>query len=71
MAWSMMLQTFSGTMALTKLIDTRFFIAEGVHRLGGLQYHQATGVDLNACSRHQFNVLTQSDDWLPERMACE
>ena len=46
-------------------IDTRFFIAEGVHRLGGLQYHQAAGVDLNACARHQFNVLTQSDDWLP------
>ena len=48
----------------------RLFVAQGVHGFRRLQYHKATGVDLDARAGYQLNVFTQLNNWLAESVSC-
>jgi hypothetical protein len=66
----MILQTRSGTIALTMLHpDAGLAVAQHVHRLGGLQHHQAHRLDLDAGARDDLQVLAELGQRLAEGLA--
>jgi hypothetical protein len=46
--------------------DAGFAVAQHVHRLGGLQHHQAHGLDLDAGARDDLDVAAQPGQFLPK-----
>jgi hypothetical protein len=46
--------------------DAGFAVAQHVHRLGGLQHHQAHGLDLDAGARDDLHVAAQVEELLAE-----
>ena len=46
-------------------------VAEGVHRLGGTEHHQAHRLDLDASTGDDFHVLAEVDELLAEALTVE